>query len=151
DIGLRLADVRRLGLEGEPVEYRTRKDPKLGLARSGATAEEQAFLVRGHAHDKLWRGQRVELNELNNQQWVNFVEDALKKAGAKKVVPNDDALAAAYVKSVKDARVEAAVEMARREAELEVAAMDVQPPANLSRLVARRLKEDRATPWNEAL
>jgi DNA topoisomerase VI subunit B len=47
DLGLTLADVHTMALQSEPVNYRQAADPKIDLARCGATAEEQAFLITG--------------------------------------------------------------------------------------------------------
>ena len=45
DLGLTLPDVTSMALQSEPHNYRQQVDPKQDLARCGATAEEQAFLV----------------------------------------------------------------------------------------------------------
>jgi DNA topoisomerase VI subunit B len=47
DLGLTLADVQAMDLQSEPVNYRQAADPKIDLARCGATEEEQAFLITG--------------------------------------------------------------------------------------------------------
>src|SRR5262249_15697097 len=63
DIGLRLDDVRRLGLDveekdgkegkdGEEVTYKRKKDPRETLAALGATAEEQKVLVKGYNSER---------------------------------------------------------------------------------------------------
>ena len=101
DVGLRLDDVLRLGLEekAEPVKYGTDKDPRENLAESGATEDEQAFLVSGGGPGR-WVGRRVELNALTSDQLVAFLEGKLRQHGVGKVVPDRETLDAAYRRAV---------------------------------------------------
>src|SRR6266516_3719670 len=83
DAGLRLDDVRRLGLEAsaEPAAGKGRKSwaaVRNNLLENGATGEEVDFL----------RTKRVEINALSNPQLIELIERALKKHGIKKVVPD---------------------------------------------------------------
>jgi Protein of unknown function C-terminus (DUF2399) len=43
DLGLRLEDVREMGLDSEPVEYDGKVDPRVNLRESGATEAECEF------------------------------------------------------------------------------------------------------------
>ncbi len=137
DIGLRLRDVRSEGLSGEPVSYSSAADPKENLRASGATEKECAFLVTGAAGG-VWQGRRAELNELTSPQFVAFVERKLIAAGVRKVVPADEALAAAYRLQVKRARVQEAINAA------------VAVPENLREKVAGMI-EGRPMTWDKAL
>src|SRR5262249_55046998 len=106
DIGFRLDDARKLGLEGEPVEYKPKKDPRLHPREMGATDEELAFLVQQHIHHKgLWRGRRVELNEATNPQFLGHVEAKLAAVGATKVVADGQTLRDEYVRAARNAYV----------------------------------------------
>ena len=68
DIGLRLADIEKMGLESEPTDvsgnWRKREQT---LLRHGATPEEIAFLEES----------RVELNAMTSRQLLDFVEEKL--------------------------------------------------------------------------
>jgi hypothetical protein len=86
DGGLRLADIEKYELEpeGQPLSTSDRV-----LRANGATAEDVAFL-----HDD--GGQRVELNMLTSDQFVELVEARLDELGLGKVVPGPNVLETAY-------------------------------------------------------
>src|SRR5262249_22056207 len=94
DLGLRLAQAQALGLQAEPVEYASEVDPRDSLRRCGASDEECDFLVhaRRFPYEK-WTGERVELNAMTSPQFVQWLEDGLRAAGAGKVVPDEATLA----------------------------------------------------------
>ena len=100
DLGLRLDDVQKLGLDAEPVDYGQHKNPGWILEEYGASPEEIAFLVgaRGYGH---WAGQRVELNALTARQFIEWLESKLDEHGVKKVIPDADTLAAAFRRAEK--------------------------------------------------
>ena len=83
DLGLTLADVQAMDLQSEPYNYRQKIDPKIDLARCGATPEEQAFLVEGERRRNpstgkyYWPGKRVELNAMTSDQFVAWIERRL--------------------------------------------------------------------------
>lgn len=99
-------------LESEPVEYGRQVDPKVNLSQSGATMAECDFLVTGGAWHTGWDGQRVELNAMGSRQLVDWLEGKLTAAGVKKVVPDDEALTAAYRRARKLAVVRRAITQA---------------------------------------
>jgi hypothetical protein len=107
DLGLTLADVQAMDLQAEPQPHRQEKDPKLDLARCGATPEEQAFLIPGErrwnpsTHTWYWPGQRVELNAMTSDQFVDWIERRLTEHGVQKVIPDPDTLAEAYQLAVR--------------------------------------------------
>jgi hypothetical protein len=130
DIGLRLADVRALGLEAsaEDAFDRGSASRKLeNLRLNGATREEAEFLLT----------KRVELNALTSDQLVAFIERKLAKHGIKKLVPKADLLGDAYRLFVRSKRVEAIVEETIKGIEQQ----DVAVPANLRARVAAHLKQ----------
>jgi DNA topoisomerase VI subunit A len=101
DIGLRLADVERLSLQGEPVPLNRggdsdklvrRRESRINrLTINGAGEDEIGFLL-GDADV----GQRVELNAMTSDVFVASVEEKLAEHGAAKVVPDASILANAY-------------------------------------------------------
>jgi DNA topoisomerase VI subunit B len=95
DLGLRLADVKSLGLDAEPVDYKGEVDPGINLAERGATQDEIDFLVTGQAFSG-WHGQRVEINAIPSDVLVAWLEAKLKDIGVSKIVPDDDVLAQAW-------------------------------------------------------
>jgi Topoisomerase 6 subunit A/Spo11, Toprim domain len=95
DLGLRLADVERLGLDSEQCEFKDQKDPRINLRERGATEEEIDFLVRGRKGGK-WFGERVEINQMTSRQLVDWLESKLIDLGASKVIPDDDVLTQAW-------------------------------------------------------
>ena len=88
DLGLRLADVRAMGLqsEGAASSKSSAGTIRARLRNSGATADESEFLVH----------QRVELNAMTSEQLVAFIERKLAEHGIKKIVPAKEALDKAY-------------------------------------------------------
>jgi DNA topoisomerase VI subunit B len=108
DVGLRLADVQAMDLQSEPVEYRSRKDPRINLRRCQATEDECCFLVRPGTYGG-WTGQRVELNAMTSDQFIAWLERKLSEVGVQKVMPDRDALERAYQRAVRQKRVEEAI------------------------------------------
>jgi DNA topoisomerase VI subunit B len=149
DIGLRLDDVRRWGLEvlAEPVDYlKTKKDPRERLRIAGATEEECDFLVsepRGGA----WSGRRVELNAFTSPRFIEFIEHKFAEVGVAKVVPTQEALNVAFRRAWVTARVQEAIDAA-----VQAAAQEAQPamPRGLAAKIAKAI-EGTAKPWDVAL
>jgi hypothetical protein len=83
DLGLRLADIEELELEGEPYSPKDWDARELTLERHGATEEEIEFLEE----------KRVELNALTAPQFVEFLETKLALHTAK-VVPDQSVIEA---------------------------------------------------------
>jgi hypothetical protein len=145
DLGLRLEDVKELGLDGEPVIYATKVNPRVCLRRSGASAAECKFLVSGGGEGK-WEGKRVELNEMTSPQFVEYLERKLTEVGAKKVVPEGDALKDAYHLQLKKAKFQLAVEAATKGIGTEAA----EVPDSLGERLEKMI-EGKSDPWDKAL
>ena len=79
DLGLRLADVRALGLQSEAVTYPGKVDPRVNLRASGATADECDYLVRDQGRG-VWQGERVELNAMVSDVFIAWLERKLVDA-----------------------------------------------------------------------
>jgi hypothetical protein len=150
ELGLNLDDVTALGLEFEyQVLKKGRKEVLVdNLIENGATSEEVAFMFADwEKHPRCLR--RVELNALTSPQFVQFLDDKLKKHGIKKVVPSKDELATAYTLFVRNAKVEAVIEEA-------VDNMDdddeeIEVPKDLKRQVRKYLEDHPAVRWDEAV
>jgi hypothetical protein len=140
DLGLRLADVRALGLEdsAEDVFDRGSDSAKReNLRLNGATREEVEFLLT----------QRVELNALPSDQLVAFIERKLNEHGIKKLIPDDDLLRDAYRLFVHDKRVEKIVEDTIENIHNE----DIAAPADLRVQVVSHQRNHPEMRWDEAV
>jgi hypothetical protein len=88
DLGLRLADVERLGLESEPVA--------LGKDREALTERLRVNRATEAEIEFLMSGRRVELNAMTSDVFVRFVEDGLRAHGVQKAIPEGSLLANTY-------------------------------------------------------
>jgi DNA topoisomerase VI subunit B len=145
DLGLRLADVTELQLESEQVEYTSKLDPKINLRESGATSEECDFLVRTQTANG-WVGERVELNAMPSDIFIQWLETKLDEVGVTKVVPNQQTLQTAYRRSYKYAIIQDAIDRALSNIDNE----SVEIPENLkARVQAAIAGTD--LPWDLAV
>lgn len=140
DLGLRLADIRQLGLEFEQVETSGDWDTRAAtLADHGATDEEIEIL----RHD------RVELNAMSSGVFIAFLERKLTEHGVNKVVPPDDVMVSHARNVVARALTNRALETIRKQAELDAAAIKL--PADLHDRVAALLEREPDLPWDLAV
>jgi hypothetical protein len=140
DLGLRLADVRELGLEASAEAAFDRGSDSAkreNLLLNGATKQEADFLL----------SKRVELNALTSDQLVTFIEGKLAKHGIKKLIPKADLLGDAYRLFVNNKRVEKIVAKTIEAIDGETIAV----PPNLSARVAAHLKQRPELRWDEAV
>jgi hypothetical protein len=145
DLGLRLDDVERLGLQSEPVNLGDVSKAALSarLRINGATEQEIEFLLTGPGK----MGQRVELNAITSRQFVDYLEAKLAEHGVRKVIPDADRLADAYRLFKRGERVaeiaQAAVDKMKEE--------EIAAPADLAERVRAYLAEHPATSWIQAV
>jgi hypothetical protein len=141
DIGLRLADVKELGLEPEPVTIEGDWDKKAEtLARHGAERDEIDFL----------RSWRVELNAMPADVFVRFLERKLTQHGCKKILPEDDAILEQHARHVILGRL-LSRELEKVREQTEKAAASVTLPSDLRSQVERQLKQEPDIPWDLAV
>ena len=137
-LGLRLTDVRDLGIENraETAFDRGSEDSRReNLAKNGATEEEIAFLLM----------KRVELNAMTSDQFVAFIERKLQEHGVRKVVPKNDELAAAFRLFKRGVRI-------RKLVEDEIARLrGGSVPADLRKRVQAYLAQHPEMPWDVAV
>jgi DNA topoisomerase VI subunit B len=139
DLGLRLADVERLGLESEPVTLgKDREALAERLRVNGATEAEIEFLMSRR---------RVELNAMPSDMFIRFVENGLRAHQVEKVIPGASLLANAYavMKRSTQASTALAAELERLNAD------PVETPADLANEVGRRLSENPIATWDEVV
>jgi hypothetical protein len=139
DLGLRLDDIQKYGLEAEPVRVPSRSN--WGLIKRGATSEEVDFLCNG---------QRVELNAFASDDFVSFIEVKLREHKIGKVIPKIDMLRKAYRRATKINYIESKID------ELTEEANDIAEKAKVPRDIKSRLLkviEDSGDelPWDQGI
>jgi Topoisomerase 6 subunit A/Spo11, Toprim domain len=140
DLGLRLADVEKHGLESESVQYReSARSIRLGLAESGATEAEIAFLL----HD------RVELNAFTSDELVEWIERKLKEHGVRKVIPDQRELTEAYRRQRRSAYLKKHFGELLERSRQHIADLDI--PVDLQEHVARLLQQQPELSWDDAI
>jgi hypothetical protein len=143
DLGLRLDDVE--DLDPEPVDY-GKSDPRYNLRRNGATDDEIDFLVDSGGSYRGWWGQRVELNAMASDQFVDWIETKLTEAGVVKTVPDDETLTASYRQAFLFAEVR------KRLDELAIDLDDdLAVPDDLRQQIIERLAGDPLQSWDDAV
>jgi hypothetical protein len=115
------------------------------LRTNGASEEEIAFMFRDF--DSLRSSRRVELNAMNSPQFVAFVERKLRENGIKKIVPDQDLLAEAYIGMERGRRLEEAI----AELDDEDDPGDIKPPSDLEQRVRKLLEERPSMRWDAAV
>lgn len=152
DLGLSLTDAEAMQLLSEPVTYKQSVDPKDDLRRHGATEDECAFLVRGERHRRYdtdgyyWTGERIELNAMTSDQFLTYLEGKLDALGVTKVIPEGDALAAAYRNAWITARTNR--QIARLQADLP---KEIPIPEGLPGRLTMMLTDHPEWSWDHAL
>jgi Histidine kinase-, DNA gyrase B-, and HSP90-like ATPase len=140
DIGLRLDDVKQLGLDGEPVNVTGWEKKRATLHTHGATRDEINFLA----------AERVELNAMTADVFVGFLERKLTQHGCRKVLPEDDAILERHARRIiRDELVSRELDKISDKAEQTAAA--AQLPADLRRQVERLLRRQPDMPWDLAV
>jgi hypothetical protein len=136
DLGLRLEDARRYGLTTERC-----KRPKQIPSDLGCTPDEVELLKSG---------QRIELNAFTAPQFVEWLEGSLAKAGIRENwVPDDhQVIVEAYRRAAAVARLNAAIEDARKQAQEEASKLNI--PRGLRQQIVRHAKKHRV-PWDIAV
>jgi hypothetical protein len=137
DAGLRLEDIESYGLASE-YQHCTQDD--WTLVQNGATREDIAYLKRG---------QRVELNALASDQFVELIERRLTEHGVRKVIPEPERLEEAWRRAYQIARINRAIAAAAEDAAREAAAIHV--PDDLADILGARLSEEGGLAWDVAL
>jgi hypothetical protein len=137
DLGLRLNDVEEKDLESEDSGGSKVSDER--LVEAGCTPEEIEFLA----------DERVELNAMASDQFIEFLESKLEEHGIGKVVPSIDDLNKAYTmftegKELKAVFVEAEKAVIAKRAKTEV-------PKDLKKQVEDVLEDNPEIPWHRAV
>jgi hypothetical protein len=138
DLGLRLEDVNRLGLQPEQAFDKGKESSRRkNLEKNGATKKEIEFLLK----------QRVELNALPSDQLVAFIERKLKQHGIKKVVPTRDVLIKTYHMFERSREAERII---KRELK-KLGPSSAKVPTSLNERVHKYLKKNPRARWDDAI
>jgi hypothetical protein len=139
DLGLRLQDVQamRLQSEGAASSKSSAAAIRARLRNSGATPEECEFLVH----------QRVELNAMTSEQFVEFIKSKLTEHGVDKIVPPKQTLDKAYQLFERGRRLEETYDAG--ETDLDIA--DVSAPDDIEQQVTKILKDRPTLRWDAAV
>jgi hypothetical protein len=141
DLGLRLEDVNKWGLESEVVKVRGHSsDVRRNLRHNGATEAEIAYLLSGR---------RVELNAFTTEDLIEWVESKLEEHGVKKVIPDEATLEQAYRRSLKRRIINDGMDALEKKAAEE--ADKCVMPESLRDRVTEMLEESPALPWDDAI
>jgi hypothetical protein len=144
DVGLRLEDAQAMNLESEMVTYESEVNPRKRLRECGATEAECRCLVQGGS-SKNWYGQRVELNAMTSQQFLDWLEQKLRDTGVAKVIPDQESLAVAYRTQRRVAQLQRLIDKAIEEPEDEAPV-----PDDLGEQIRERIT-DKPEAWDDAL
>ncbi|MCC7337881.1 MAG: hypothetical protein IT422_22565 [Pirellulaceae bacterium] len=136
DLGLRLADIKKYDLASERCKFKGRRDWN---SDKFCTAEEEAFLRSG---------KRVELNAFTSPQFIEWLEGHLTKRLPSRLIPDDEALEAAYRRALVVAEINRAIEAASDDA-IEHA-IEAAIPKTLRRKLKAAMKESGGA-WDTAL
>jgi len=146
DLGLSLEDVEAMGLESEYQHHpKADKDALIAnLRENGASEAEIVFMFRDF--DRLRSTRRVELNAMTSPQFIAWLERKLKKAGVRKIVPDQKLLAEVYVGMQRGRRLQEAVDDLADEID-----GNIKVPKDLRRRIAKLIKQRPAIRWDAAL
>ncbi|MFL5956095.1 MAG: ATP-binding protein [Solirubrobacterales bacterium] len=139
DLGLGLSEAREMGLEDEEAPKEGPGEDK--LREYGLDKEEIEFLIG--------QGRRYELNAMNSDQFVRWIEGKLEKHCAGKVVPETDVLVRHARRVLARREVTDALRPLIAEAEAKAAAVEL--PADLAEQIEDVMDEQPELSWEEAL
>jgi hypothetical protein len=161
DLGLRLVDVKKMGLQPEQRIYEQKKSPSTALFACGTTPDERAFLVGQLRYSnvgfalkpKYWEGQRVELNAMTSRQFITWLEAKFEEHGVEKVIPDSETLDIAWQRALMIAKVNEAVEAVGKEFEKKRNRKKKAPeaPSDLAELLRELFDTHPELPWDKAL
>lgn len=135
DLGLRLEDVEKFGLDSEDCEFKGHF-----ADNSICTAAEQEFLKSNR---------RVELNAFTSPQFIEWLESKLSAALPTRLVPDHTTLSDAYRRAILLARIQQEIDDIRDEAEEK--ARNAAVPKSLAKQIREKLTKSPSLAWDTAL
>jgi hypothetical protein len=138
DIGIRMEDVEKWGLDAEEQSHDNPESTRWNLISNGATGEEADFVAGG---------QRVELNMFTSEDLVAYVEQKLQEHNVEKVIPGEQTLELAWQRAHRGIRVNAIID--GEDVDLDKAIPSA--PGDLAEQIKTAFDEDDTQSWDEAL
>ena len=138
DAGMRLGDIDGLASEAANIVGSPYK-AAANLRLNGATEAEIDFLLDN----------RVELNAFASDELVAWIEKKFNEHGVKKIIPDDEILADAYLRASEYAVVQKAIDEKLTELRKTMTAATV--PDDLHAAVEKKLKAKPTLTWDEAV
>jgi len=153
DLGLRLADVKRLGLEKESLVYKQKKNPTEKLWEcEDVTPEQRVFLVGSHYGHRQWAGFRVELNAMTSRQFITWLEAKFEEHGVEKLVPDSETLDIAWQRALMIAKINEAIDAVGKEFKKKrKKKQKAKVPRDLAKRLCALLDIHPELPWDKAL
>ena len=137
DLGLRLDDIADLEREPAAASRTTVNILRDQLAENGATDAEIAILLR----------ERVELNAMASDDFIEMIERKLKDYGLQKVIPDDNLLGEVYEEFHRSKELREKFEEMASEFE----ESKIKVPKNLKKRVRAILKKNPDLRWDDAI
>jgi hypothetical protein len=151
DLGLRLADVKKMGLQAEPLVYKQKKNPMEKLREcEDVTPDERVFLV-GQRRSQGWDGQRVELNAMTSRQFIAWLEAKFEEHEVEKLIPDSETLDVAWQRALMIAQVNEAVDKTGKEFKKKHKGKKQKAPRDLAKRLSDLLGRRPELPWDKAL
>jgi hypothetical protein len=155
DLGLRLKDVKTMGLDGEPVVIEQTKDPAERLFEYEGVIDEEMDYLCGQKGSccGAWRGLRVELNAMTSQQFIDWLELKFEEHGVEKVIPEADLLGKVWQSEHRKFAYDKFAEKRLKEIQKDFDEQYKEPktPKDLQGRVARYFETDQTASWNGAI
>ncbi|PWE55452.1 hypothetical protein DEM27_15470 [Metarhizobium album] len=140
-IGLKLRQARSMGLDAEPQAFKGDKSQTAyRLGQHGASRDEIEFLLGG---------QRIELNAMSSDLFVQWLETELQAHGVEKVIP-PAAVVEQHARRVIGLH-HLAADIAKLERDAKKYAEAVKLPDDLDDRMRQAFNADPLIPWEEAL
>jgi hypothetical protein len=140
DLGLRLQDTQAMGLqsEGAASSKSSASAIRSRLRNNGATPEECEFLVH----------QRVELNAMTSEQFVEFIKRKLTEHGVEKIVPSKHTLDNAYQLFERSLRLEETFDKMATDLD---GSLDARVPRDIKNRVIEIMRQRPTLRWDAAV
>jgi hypothetical protein len=142
DLGIRLDDIDDWGLQPEPQQHKNEDKTWRNLVDNGATRDEADFIADGN---------RVELNMFTSADLIKFITGKLDDNGVKKVIPDDETLAAAWRRARHARRVNGAIDSLRAGKPITLSADVPTAPEDLVDLIVAEFEVDDTQAWDDVV
>lgn len=145
DLGFRLEDVKGIPTEdvgGDTSVWAARNH----LEECGATPEEIEFLIpESSVSHRGWDGQRVELNAITSEEFVEFLRRKLDQHKPEKVIPAEKVLKETYRRAMLGVKVRDFIDKRQEDAR------EYKAPKSLAAKIRGKLDASPNLSWDQAI